>query len=167
MFTTIDQFVKLWHHESEATLKLFNALTDESLKQAVANDHRTLGRIAWHIVLTIPEMMNRTGLIVHGPAEDAAVPAEAAKILAEYGHVSRSLINQIEESWTDESLTVKDDMYGQTWERNQTLLALILHQIHHRGQMTVLMRQADLKIPGMYGPSKEEWTAYGMPQPEI
>jgi uncharacterized damage-inducible protein DinB len=28
-----------------------------------------------------------------------------------------------------------------------------------RGQLTVLMRQADLKVPGVYGPSKEEWEA--------
>ncbi|MBI2416475.1 MAG: hypothetical protein HYV28_00920 [Ignavibacteriales bacterium] len=29
--------------------------------------------------------------------------------------------------------------------------------------MTVLMRQAGLKVPGAYGPSREEWAAYGMP----
>ena len=27
----------------------------------------------------------------------------------------------------------------------------------------VLMRQAGLAVPGVYGPSKEEWGAYGMP----
>jgi len=39
---------------------------------------------------------------------------------------------------------------------------LNLHQAHHRGQMTVLMRQAGMKVPGVYGPSKEEWSAFGM-----
>jgi uncharacterized damage-inducible protein DinB len=29
--------------------------------------------------------------------------------------------------------------------------------------MTVLMRQAGIKVPGVYGPAKEEWAAYGMP----
>lgn len=38
-------------------------------------------------------------------------------------------------------------------------------ETHHLGQMTVLMRQAGLNVPGVYGPSKEEWTAYGMPEP--
>jgi hypothetical protein len=33
--------------------------------------------------------------------------------------------------------------------------------------MTVLMRLAGLKIPGLYGPSKEEWSRYGMKEPEI
>jgi uncharacterized damage-inducible protein DinB len=46
------------------------------------------------------------------------------------------------------------------------LQALISHEIHHRGQMTVLMRQAGLKVPGIYGPAREEWAAYGMPAQE-
>jgi hypothetical protein len=33
--------------------------------------------------------------------------------------------------------------------------------------MTVLMRQAGLKVPGIYGPAKEEWSIYGAPVPEI
>jgi len=28
------------------------------------------------------------------------------------------------------------------------------------------MRQAGLKVPGIYGPSKEEWETYGMPVQE-
>ncbi len=44
---------------------------------------------------------------------------------------------------------------------------LLLHQTHHRGQMTVLMRQAGLPVAGMYGPTKEDWAKYGMPTPSI
>ena len=44
-----------------------------------------------------------------------------------------------------------------------TLFYLIAHQTHHRGQMTVLMRQAGLRVPGIYGPAKEEWAAFGAP----
>ena len=36
-------------------------------------------------------------------------------------------------------------------------------EAHHRGQMTVLMRQAGLTVPGIYGPAQEEWAAMGMP----
>jgi uncharacterized damage-inducible protein DinB len=48
-----------------------------------------------------------------------------------------------------------------------TLQILIRHEIHHRAQMTVLMRQAGLKVPGIYGPSRDEWQAMGMTPPEI
>lgn len=48
-------------------------------------------------------------------------------------------------------------MYGMKWEKGFTLQILMHHEIHHRGQMTVLMRQEGLKNPGIMGPSKEEW----------
>jgi len=48
-----------------------------------------------------------------------------------------------------------------------SLQVLVVHQAHHRGQMTVLMRQAGLKVPGVYGPAREEWTAYGMQPPAV
>ena len=57
-------------------------------------------------------------------------------------------------------------MYGEKWTRAFTLGALIGHQCHHRGQVTVLMRQAGLKVPGIYGPAQEEWAVYGMPAQE-
>jgi len=31
--------------------------------------------------------------------------------------------------------------------------------------MTVLMRQAGLVVPGVYGPAREEWGQYNMPAP--
>jgi len=55
------------------------------------------------------------------------------------------------------------DMYGEKWARGHTLMVLCTHQTHHRGQMTVLMRQAGLKVPGVCGPSKEEWAQFGLP----
>jgi hypothetical protein len=29
------------------------------------------------------------------------------------------------------------------------------------------MRQAGLGVPGVYGPAREEWGAFGMPPPKI
>jgi uncharacterized damage-inducible protein DinB len=167
MFTTIAAFLKTWKFESEGTAKLFAALTDKSLDQAVDSEGRTLGRLAWHITTTIPEMMGRTGLHLKGPAHDAPVPASARSIATAYQEAASSLAKIIQASWTDETLDVEDDMYGDKWTRGVTLGALVSHQTHHRGQMTVLMRQAGLKVSGIYGPAREEWGAMGVPAPEI
>lgn len=35
------------------------------------------------------------------------------------------------------------------------------------GQMTILMHQADFKVPGVYSPPLEEWSNYGAPSPEL
>jgi uncharacterized damage-inducible protein DinB len=76
-------------------------------------------------------------------------------------------LEEVKSKWTDATLQMTDPMYGQVWKRGQTLTALIFHQIHHRGQMTVLMRQAGLPVPGVYGPAREEWAQWGMPMPEL
>lgn len=167
MLTKIEHFKNSWEYESSATRKLMNELTDKSLSQQVSNDHRTLGRMAWHLVLTIPEMANRTGLKVEGPAVNTPVPTSAETIKNTYDQVASSLLAQVTGTWKDETLEVSDDMYGEQWKRGMSLAALINHEIHHRGQMSVLMRQAGLKVPGIYGPSKDEWPTYGMKEPEI
>lgn len=167
MFRRLVDFEKSWEQESESTLKLFRALTDASLGQAVGPDGRTLGRLAWHLTLSISEMMRRTGLNVKGPAEDAPLPARAAEIVSAYAQAAASLDEEIRLDWSDQSLESEDDLYGERWKRGFTLLALLMHQAHHRGQMTVLMRQAGLKVPGLFGPAREEWTAYGMEPPAI
>ncbi|OGC89422.1 MAG: hypothetical protein A2W25_01695 [candidate division Zixibacteria bacterium RBG_16_53_22] len=167
MFTSIEHFKGAWKYEMESTGKIFGALSDASLKQSVAKDHRTLGRMAWHLTQTIPEMAGRTGLKVDGPGEKEPVPTSASAIKKAYDMAAASLLEQVTRNWTDESLGIEDNMYGENWKRGSTLAALISHQIHHRAQMTVLMRQAGLAVPGIYGPSRDEWGQYNMPAPEI
>ena len=166
MYTTIEMFERNWMYESEATGKLLNALTDQSLAQPVADTHRTLVRVAWHIVTTIPEMMSHVGL-KFTLDQKAPVPKTAAEILKAYQQASEELLKQVKENWNDQTLDVEDDLYGETWKRGRTLYTLLIHEIHHRGQMSVLMRQAGLKVPGIYGPAMEEWSQYNTEAPEI
>ncbi|MRR36554.1 hypothetical protein EG829_18170 [bacterium] len=167
MIRTISDFVHLWSRELESTQKILKHLTDRSLAQEVAPEGRTLGRLAWHIVTTIPEMTSRTGLAIAGPPESAPLPLKAKEIAGAYNEAAISLLEAVRSGWTDATLEQTDEMYGEKWKRGETLLALILHQTHHRAQMTVLMRQAGLDVPGVYGPARQEWAAYGMQPPEI
>jgi len=167
MFTKLSHFEHAWEFESAGTLKMLRALTDASLGQAVAPHERTLGRIAWHVTTSLPEMMARTGVKLAGPAEHAALPATAAEIVAGYEAASASLVPALKSAWTDETLQQSDDMYGEKWKRGLTLTVLITHQTHHRGQMTVLMRQAGLRVPGVYGPAHEDWASMGMQPPAV
>lgn len=167
MFTSVDAFLKDWVEESSKTARLLDALTDASLAQRVGPEDRTLGRIAWHIVTTLPELMGRVGIEVSSVSEGAPVPGKAAEISKAYKTAAQELASHIERSWKDETLQAEDNMYGHTWRRGQTLEVLVRHQIHHRGQMTVLMRQAGLVVPGIYGMAREEWAKMGMSAPEV
>ena len=163
----ITSFVQQWTWESESTHKTLDRLTDASLAQESHPGGRTIGRLAWHIAQTLPEMMGKAGLQLSGPSEHDAVPTTAKAIADAYRVASASLLEQLQMHWTDASLAVTDDMYGERWTRAQTLSALVGHQTHHRGQLTVPMRQAGLAVPGIYGPAKEEWAQMGMDVPEI
>jgi uncharacterized damage-inducible protein DinB len=163
MFSKISDFTGAWDHESGSTLKLLRELTDASLKQQVTPDGRSLGFIAWHITTTVSEMAARAGLPVHTTGDNDPIPATAAGIAATYEKAAKALAEAVQTNWTDAKLPGEIPMYGEKWTRGATLAAMIAHQSHHRGQMTVLMRQAGLKVPGVYGPAKEEWAAFGMP----
>ena len=77
------------------------------------------------------------------------------------------MIAAVQTEWTDETLAKTSMMYREEWKNGATLRILIQHEVHHRAQMTVLMRQAGLQDPGVYGPSKEEWAGLGMQAPEV
>jgi uncharacterized damage-inducible protein DinB len=162
VFRTVKDFADEWAVERDATLRLMQQLTDESLDQAVVPGGRTLGFLAWHITGTFREMLGRTGLEPDGPDIGDPAPTRAADMVAAYDRASASVLEQVTQHWTDGMLEDTLEMYGDRWTRGNVLESLIRHEAHHRGQMTVLMRQAGLPVAGPYGPSREEWTAYGM-----
>lgn len=166
MYRTIQDFLDDWNYESDATLKMIRVLTDESLGQKCTPAGRTLGFLAWHITLTLGEMGGKAGLKVDGPEEDAPMPSSASVIASAYETGAQSITSKVKKHWTDAALSEKINMYGEEWTRSATLATLVKHQIHHRAQMTMLMRQAGLKVPGVYGPSREEWAKLGIQAPQ-
>jgi uncharacterized damage-inducible protein DinB len=162
VYRHIDDFTRAWRQESEMTLKVMRALTDESLGQTMGPGGRTLGFIAWHLVLTLPEMMKHAGVPVVGPAHGAPQPA-LPEMIRQYEASAHAIAEGLPGAWNDSMLDEMVPMYGEQWPRGMVLTSLIVHQAHHRGQMTALMRLAGLKVPGVYGPAREEWSAYNMP----
>jgi uncharacterized damage-inducible protein DinB len=162
MYRKIEDFVGVWSYEAGETVKIFNSLTDESLNQKVTEDGRSLGFLAWHIVTTVEEFFETAGIKIEGAKPTAEMPKTAAEIGAEFEKSVKSLNEELPKHWKDEDLTDEISMYGETWTKGFALTCFLMHAAHHRGQMTVLMRQAGLKVHGIYGPAKEEWEAMGM-----
>ncbi|MBD0384911.1 DinB family protein [Paenibacillus sp. WST5] len=160
MHTSVNAFLEDGRQEVELTLKVLDKLTDDSLKQAVSEAQpRTLGELAWHLVGSYGAFLKAAGLQMEGP-DLSKQPASAAEIAKTYRKVHDIVSSALKEQWSDAKLPEKlvlfgfiDTTYG------GVLQMLIRHQIHHRGQMTILMRQAGLAAPGIYGPNEEETAA--------
>ena len=104
MYHSIDEFLKDWEFEAAGTRKYLDALTDASLKQRVAPEDRTLGRVAWHIVQTLPEMMNQAGLSLSGPGHDVEPPASAKAVADAYRAACASFTSQLRAGWSNATL---------------------------------------------------------------
>jgi uncharacterized damage-inducible protein DinB len=165
MFRRIEDFLASHATLTKSTRRLLAGLDDDCLDQNVAAGHRSLGQLAWHIVTSVPEMSHRTGLEVGEVDPAVPPPCTAAEIRDGYDRVHASLRLAVSTAWGDDSLLEIDEMYGEAWPRGLTLMILVQHEIHHRGQMTVLLRQSGRPVVGLMGPAKEEWAQMGLPPP--
>jgi uncharacterized damage-inducible protein DinB len=172
MFRKIEDFTKCWKYESATTLAVLDAVPTAKMKFGAGDAHRDLGRLAWHLVESCVELPDHLGLKIAGPrlGPDGfiadPVPPSMEAIRKAYAEASASVAQEVAK-WSDADLDTTDQLYGETWTKGKSLYALIVHQTHHRGQMTVLMRQAGLKLPEVYGPTRDMWVAYGKEAPVI
>lgn len=167
MYRNISDILKEWNREAMLTEKVFEGLTDESLNQKVYPEGRTLGRIAWHITTGIPEYLAEFGLKIDLVENSEVVPTSAEFIKVTLRDVCEKAAIAIEQQWTDESLKMVQNAFGRQETNAQIFMGLIKHNAHHRGQMTVLLRQAGIKPFGVYGPPKEDWSQLGVENPPL
>ena len=159
MYTSIKEFVEDWNRESATSLKVERALTDASLAQNSDPEGRTLGRLGWHMVLMIGGMGGAAGLSVAAPPRGSEAPGTAAAIADAYEKAAHSMAEEASAKLKDGQLTTEVSAFGRSMTIASLLQGLVRHQIHHRAQMTILMRMAGLVVPSIYGPSREESAA--------
>jgi len=159
MFTSVNDFLNEWKQEAAVTQKILDVLTDESLNQEVFPGLYSIGSLAWHIAGAAYFFPSQVGLIFETPDLKKEAPKSATEISETYKTVSQRLAQAFSEQVSDENFNKMVNLFGREMPFQAVFRLLIQHQAHHRGQLTVLMRQADLKVPGVYGPSKEELEA--------
>ncbi|RDI36881.1 DinB family protein [Falsibacillus pallidus] len=159
MFTSKNDFLQEWNREAAVTQKVLDALTDESLKQEIAPDMFSIGSLSWHITGATYYFPSQVGITFEVPDLRKDAPKSASEISETYKLVSDRLAEAVSEQVSDERMNEMINLFGIDMPVQAVFRLLIQHQAHHRGQLTVLMRQADLKVPGVYGPSKEEMEA--------
>lgn len=166
MYRSINDFLTDWQTEALNTNKIFSGITEETKAVKIHSNIRSLERLAWHITETITEMGTKAGLFNVDVLEHELTPPTFAQIAAAHQKYNTLLAQAISTRWTDASLNEEVNMYGENWSKGTILSVLITHEAHHRSQMTVIMRMVGLPVPGLCGPSQDEWAAMGMPAME-
>ena len=154
MYRKVEDFIEDWGVSSTGALNAIKAITNDKLDQAIVEGHNTLGWLAWHLSVVGGAIGHLAGLQIPAPRHDQAVPTDIAEIIAAYEAVLEGFKTEAVEL-TDEALLEEVNGFGGPILRGKLLRNLISHQIHHVGQMTVLLRQAGLTVPPVMGPTKE------------
>ncbi len=155
MYRQVNDFLQEWKQEAAQTEAVLEAVTDEKLGQAIEEGHSTLGWLGWHLTTTPAFFAGEVGLKLDVELADTQ-PSSAEVILASYRKISEAVAQAVENQLDDNSIVERVDSFGTKMPKGTILRLLISHQTHHRGQMTVLLRQAGLTVPGVYGPTKEQ-----------
>ena len=150
LFTNIDNAIAAIEAERNATEATLSRLEDAALTVGVAPGVRTIGEVAWHFPRSLESIAGQLGLDL-GLELPESPPPSVAVIHEAYSRASRALVAAVGD-WTDDVLSESVDVYGEMWTRGHTLRILLDHEIHHRGQLTILMRRAGLEPAPVYGP---------------
>jgi uncharacterized damage-inducible protein DinB len=149
-------------HEADATRRVLERVPDAHLDWRPHAKSYSLGQLALHVA-QIPGGV--ATLAMQSPAAPPQFVQERAARSADLVPTLHESIAQAKSILTDAS----DDTMMETWRlvagdrelmampRAAFLRAIMLnHWYHHRGQLLVYLRQLNVPVPSVYGPSADE-----------
>ena len=158
----LDRFRAVWDMEAGLTTKLLAALPTDQYDFRPDAGGRSLGEMAWHL-------SEIEGYISHGITKGAVTfqeappnlerPRQVGLLAPGYRRVHEEAVARLaglteaqldeEVRFADRRMPLRDILWG----------AILMHLIHHRGQLSLLCRLAGGTPPGIYGPNREEMAA--------
>lgn len=156
MFTDAQAFLGVYGWESQSTSRVLGALTDNALAQDKAPGHNmTAGDIAWHIATAPVYMLNQVGFNIDAVSPEMPAQLTAAHIKETYDAICAQVKEQVAAKTPEDLARTHRVFQMMDWSTGQMLGIMLTHEVHHRGQLSVLMRQAGLVVPSIYGPTFE------------
>jgi len=149
-------------NEMATTRRVLERITSDHAAFKPHEKSFAMGELALHVA----NLGTWAELIMHAPEFDVGQKFESPKFEG-----NEQLLKTFDDNVVKarKALDVADDVYMQPWTlRNgeQTVFTLprvavvrsmvMNHLVHHRGQLTVYLRLANIPVPGVYGPSADE-----------
>jgi uncharacterized damage-inducible protein DinB len=156
MYTNAQQFVGAYKHESETTQKVLKAVSDASLVTEKTPGDLSIRDLAWHVATGPGHMLNHEGFPFESNSWQTPEGISAADLTAKHAEISAGVLAFAQSNLADADFNRDANWFGFTLPLGVWMNMIVNHEVHHRGQLTVLMRQAGLTVPSIYGPNKEE-----------
>src|SRR5689334_17104187 len=159
----LQYFLQEWERETEGTLALLRALPADGYDLRPDPDGRSLGELAWHLAevdafvsLGIQQRAFKFDVKPAHIERPRTIEGLASAFLVVHNEaVAR--ITRLDPEDLQREMTYAD---GSQWTISSLLWRkLLMHAIHHRGQLALLCRLAGGVPPGLFGPTREEQRA--------
>lgn len=160
----VDALLPEFDHEMAVTRKVLERVADAQFGWKPHEKSMTLGRLATHVA-EIPNWAHTILTEAEFNMVDGAYRPRTAASTAEVLAIFDDQVKTIRPILASKS----DAELMSTWtfsQNGQVLFGMpraaawrswvMNHLIHHRGQLSVYLRQTGSKVPGIYGPSADE-----------
>ncbi len=158
----LERFFATWEREAKHTLRLLQALPAGRYDFRPDPEGRSLGELAWHLAET-------DGYFSHSIVTGSFAPASSVPgierprtieaLAPGYERAHREAVDRLR-GLTPAALDHELSFLGRTMKVRVLLWAAILHHhIHHRGQLSLMIRLAGGVLPITYGPTREQTAA--------
>ena len=159
----IDPMLMEFEQESATTRRLLERVPTEKLDWRPHPKARTLGELANHIAMSQKRVTAaiQTPTYDLGSGGDGAVPANAVDIVTTFDAnvaAAKGLLGGMSDA--DLTSVWEGQVGGKTVfsaPKAGVIRAILLnHTYHHRGQLSTYLRQLDVALPSVYGPTADE-----------
>ena len=159
-----DALLNTWEQEAQKTLGLLQALPKDKYDFRPDAGGRSLGELAWHLAEGDAYMtfgIEQGGFSFDMPKPPGIErPGKVEELAPAYERVHRDAIERIRKLGPAVLDRQFDFFIPGDWTGSAILWrAMLYHNIHHRGQLTLMCRLAGGTPPGMFGPTREEMAA--------
>jgi len=160
MQNELQEFSQYWEQVAEGSIALMRALPPDQYDFRPDAGGRSLGELAWHLAevdayVSLGIERGEFKFDVKPPHIER--PRTVEGLAAEYyvvHHEAVARITRLQPHDFDREMQYAD---GQLWSiRNLLWQKLLLHAIHHRGQLMLLCRLAGGVPPALFGRKREE-----------
>ena len=158
----IDSFLQELEHEAKTTKRVLERVPDDKLGWRPHQKARTLGELALHVAGTPGAVAKLAAQSeIQAPDFKDPVPKSAAELipaLEESIATAKQVLGSMDDATLNSTWRMKRN--GQeimAIPRTALLRSIMLnHWYHHRGQLSVYLRELGVPIPSIYGPSADE-----------
>lgn len=159
----LQSFLNAWDLEAKKTASLLRSVPADQYDFRPDPGARSLGELAWHLAEVdayIPFGIEQGAFDFKSRPSGIERPKTVEALAPGYERVhaeAAQRIRKLSAADFDRKLRFFDN---DTAIRDILWSALLMHSIHHRGQLSVLCRLAGGVAPGLYGPNREEMAKF-------